>query len=408
MSTIEWPGWPISDGNTLEAVREVLESGRWAISGPFAGSTSQEQRFADAFARWNCAPFCVTLDHGTSALIAALEALEIGFGDEVIVPGMTWVAPAIAVLSVNATPVIVDVEEDTFCMSASAAREAITPRTRALLPVHLYGCMADMDALLALAGEHDLSVVEDAAHSHGSEWNGRKAGTMGRIGVFSFQQGKVLTCGEGGAAITAEAMLRERIELSAWNSRTRLEPRGVKLGDMQLVEGTSRFGTNRCLSELQAAIALEQLSRLDEQNEKRERNARWLDARLGEIPGLLPMRRHPSVDRQTYYGYVVRVDAGAYGTTAHALIPRLRATLGMGDFRLHAPYRPLHQNPLYRPHPRRHDIDERYAASLDVSRVRLPAAEKGFRDGIVFHHSVLLGDEPHMRAIVEAFRGARG
>src|SRR5438445_13378852 len=103
---LQWPKWPVSDAQTLERLREVMESGRWAISGPFVGEDSRKQRFAREFAKWTGAKHCVTLDHGTSALIAALEALDIGYGDEVIVPGMTWVAPAIAVLTVNATPVM--------------------------------------------------------------------------------------------------------------------------------------------------------------------------------------------------------------------------------------------------------------------------------------------------------------
>ncbi len=400
---LKWPTWPVADENTYARVREVLESGRWAISGASTGEPSQEQRFAAEFAKWNGVKHCVTMDHGSSALVSALEALDLGYGDEVIVPGMTWVAPVLAVLSVNATPVIVDVEPDTYCLSAERAAEAVTKKTRAILPVHLYGCMVDMDAIEALAAKHDLWVVEDSAHSHGSKWKGRNAGTMGDIGIFSMQQGKVLTSGEGGAAVTDDDTFAERLELSAWNSRRRLDPNTVKPGNLQLVETTTRYGTNRCLSEFQAAILLDQLPRLEAQNRKREKNAHWLDARLSAIEGLEPMRRLPQITAQTYYGYVIRVKAAAFGQPALPMIPRLRELLGMGDFLLHGAYKPLSNNPLYAPHPKMHALEPAYRAALKVAHLKLPNSEAGYTGSIVFHHSVLLGDEVHMQAIVDAF-----
>lgn len=400
---ITWPRWPVADENTYARVREVLESGRWAISGASVGEPSQEQRFATEFSKWNRVKYCVTMDHGSSALVSALEALDLGYGDEVIVPGMTWVAPVLAVLSVNATPVVVDVEPDTFCLSAERAAAAITSKTRAILPVHLYGCMVDMDAILALAAKHDLWVVEDSAHSHGSQWKGQNAGTMGDIGIFSMQQGKVLTSGEGGAAVTNDDTFKERLELSAWNSRRRLDSATVKPGNLQLVETTARYGTNRCLSEFQAAILLDQLPRLEEQNRKREKNARWLDAKLCEIEGLEVMRRLPQINKQTYYGYVIRVKAPAFGMEALPMIPKLRELLGMGDFLLHGAYKPLSNNPLYAPHPKMHALEPAYRASLKVADLKLPNSEAGYLNSIVFHHSMLLSDEPQLQAVVDAF-----
>jgi dTDP-4-amino-4,6-dideoxygalactose transaminase len=398
-----WPKWPISDGQTLERVREVLESGRWAISGPSVGAPSQEQRFATAFASWLGVKHCVTLDHGTSALVAALEALDVGYGDEVIIPAMTWCAPAIAALSVNATPVIVDVEADTYCLSPERASEAITPRTKALLPVHMYGCQVNMDEILKLAKEHGLKVLEDSAHQHGSEWNGKKTGTMGDIGIYSMQQGKVLTCGEGGAAVTKSDLYKDRLEQSAWNSRRRLDAGAVKKGWMQLQEAEHRFGTNRCLSEIQAAILLDQLPRLEEQNRKRERMARRLDEELGAIPGLKAMRRWPQVTKQSYYSYVIRVDPAVYGQAALALIPVLREKLGMTDFQLHPAYVPLSRSVIYAPHPRRHALTAEYQKAIDPSKLKLPNSEAAWEHSVVFHHSILLSDEPQLKAIVEGF-----
>jgi len=405
MKTIRtWPRWPEADQGTLAKLQEVLDSGRWAISGPFMGQETMEQRFARAFADYNGAPHCVTLDHGTSALIAALEALDIGYGDEVIVPGFTWVAPALAVLSVNAIPVIADIEPDTFCISPQSIRQKLSVRTKAIIPVHMYGCMADMDAIMAIAAERGLAVVEDTAHSHGSVYKGRYAGTIGHIGVFSMQQGKVLTCGEGGAALTHDAALKERIEQSAWNARTLLDPQATPVGAMQLVTGRSRFATNRCISEFQAAILLDQLGKLDAQNAKRERHARWLDEQLAAIPGVLTMRRRPGVERQTYYGYVVRIDAERFGLSAGEAIARLKVLLNMEDFMLHPPYIPLHRNPLYAPHPRVHELELFYREALQTGDLELPYCDEAHATGIVFHHSMLLAEQEDLADIVQAFR----
>lgn len=402
---LTWPKWPVADENTYLRVKEVLESGRWAISGASTGAPSKEQQFATEFAKWNGSKHCITVDHGSTALVSAIEALDLGYGDEVIVPGMTWVAPVLAVLSVNATPVVVDVDPDTFCLSAEKAAAAITSKTKAILPVHLYGCMVDMDAILALAQKHDLYVVEDSAHSHGSQWKGKNAGTMGDLGIYSMQQGKVLTSGEGGAVVTDDDTFAERVQVSAWNARKRLDPHSVKPGNLQLAEKeTARYGTNRCLSEFQAAILLDQLPRLEAQNRKREKNALWLDAKLAEIDGLMPMKRLPQITKQTYYGYTIRVDPKKFGIGALPAIPKLREILGMGDFLLHPAYKPLSNNPLYAPHPKMHAIDAKYQAALKVSDLKLPVSESGYLNSIVFHHSMLLGDEQHMQAVVDGFK----
>ncbi|GMK37007.1 aminotransferase DegT [Paenibacillus sp. CCS19] len=404
-----WPQWPIADERTLAALQDVLDSGRWAISGPLNDPAkygkAKEQQFAEQFAEYCGARFCVTMDHGTSALIAALEALDIGFGDEVIVPGLTWIAPAIAVLSVNGVPVMADIDPATLCISVDSVAERITRRTRAIIAIHMYGCMADMDALRALADKHGLVIVEDAAHSHGAVWRGKKAGTLGDIGVFSMQHGKVLTCGEGGAAITDDPVLKERLEASAWNARCRISEAPALPFSMGLTEGLRRFGTNRCLSEFQAALLLDQLPRLDGQNTVREHNARYLERELSEIPGVITMEHPSQIDSRTYYGYVIRIDAQRFGCTAAQLILKLQLVLGMGDFMLHPVYKPLYRNPLYAPHPRRHGaLGEAYTRALDTAEIMLPGCELVYEQAVVFHHSVLLASMEQIARVVEAVR----
>ncbi len=186
-----WPRWPVWGDEEREGLLEVLESGHWSYNGP------KEQEFNQAFAEFIGTQYAISAANGTVTLQLALEACGIGLGDEVIVPGLTWQATAAAVLDVNALPILVDVAEDTWCMDPQRVAEAITARTKAIMPVHLYGSFVDMDTIMAIAREHGLRVIEDCAHKHGGEWNGQKAGSIGDIGSFSFQLSKLMTAGEG-------------------------------------------------------------------------------------------------------------------------------------------------------------------------------------------------------------------
>ena len=210
--TRRWPTWPIFDDETLEAVKGVLQSGRWTLSGPAVDADLRERVFARKWADFVGTRYCVPTNTGTAGLTIALEAMGIGYGDEVLVPGLTWVACATAVANVNAIPVLVDINPDTLAMDPRDAERAITTRTRAIMAVHLYGSMADLDALGSLAQVHGLGLLEDAAHVHGAQWNEKRAGSIGLCGVFSMQQTKVLTAGEGGAVTTNDRQLAERLE----------------------------------------------------------------------------------------------------------------------------------------------------------------------------------------------------
>ena len=187
-----WPSWPPVSDRAVEMVTDVVRSGQWGGDGPY------ESRFALEFAVFSKAKYAVLVANGTVALQLALEALDIGAHDEVIVPGLTWQATALACLDVNAIPILVDIDPETYCLDIARADEAITPQTKAIIVVHLFGAMANMDALLALAEDRGLHVIEDCAHQHGSQWNRQGVGTLGSIGCYSCQASKVLTSGEGG------------------------------------------------------------------------------------------------------------------------------------------------------------------------------------------------------------------
>src|ERR1700674_2949121 len=210
--TKPWPRWPRSDNATKKQVMGVLSSSRWAISGPFAGSESYERKFASAYAQFHNVRYCVPTANGSSALTIALEALGVTHGSEVLVPGLAWVACASSVAGIGAIPVLVDVEPDTLCMSPAEAAAAVTRKTSAILVVHLFSAVAKMDQFLPLSRATGLPLLEDCSQAHGASWKGRRVGTFGAIGVFSMQQTKVLTSGEGGAAITNNPKLYDRLQ----------------------------------------------------------------------------------------------------------------------------------------------------------------------------------------------------
>jgi L-glutamine:2-deoxy-scyllo-inosose/3-amino-2,3-dideoxy-scyllo-inosose aminotransferase len=366
------------------------------------GETPYEQRFAEAFAAYNDVPYCVACDHGSSALLLALEALDLGPGDEVIVPVLTWVATATAVLNVNAIPVFVDIDVETGCINPSAVEKAITPQTKAIIAVHLHCTMADVDALTAIASRHGVYLVEDCAQSHGSTWLGKRAGTFGILGAFSMQQSKVLTAGEGGAVIARDPKLYERLQLLRADARM-YSPTVPALGDMYLVPAGEVMGTNYCLSELQAAVLLEGLGRLDTELELRERRAVLLDAKLGTIHGVTPLRLPPQLTRRTVYEYGVRISPRHFGGHSSADVAQeLTRKLG---FPLYPTDRPLHVSPLYRPlTKKRYRLSDEHVRRLAVDTSQFPAADQFWREFVAFHHGALLTeDERIVDRIVAAY-----
>ena len=324
-----------------------------------------------------------------------------GAGDEVIVPGLTWVANASAVVRANAVPVLVDIDPETLCLSVEATRRALSSRTRAVCVVHLYSSMADMDGYRALAAEAGVPLVEDCAQAHGAAWRDARAGTLGTVGVFSMQQTKVLTAGEGGAVITASAELARRLEQLHADGRVFRHPPPTA-GALELAEIGEVMGANLALSEVQAALLLEGLTRLEDENRVRERNARRLDAALGELPGVTPVRCLPGQTRRSYYHYVLRVDVRRFGwSDVERLTAMLSAELGFPAERV---YRPLNDHPLYRPATKRTTaLSDSYRAAIDPARFRLPECERAHAEVVSFHHRLLLGDDRDMVDVINAF-----
>ncbi|WP_460718405.1 DegT/DnrJ/EryC1/StrS family aminotransferase [Nocardia heshunensis] len=367
------------------------------------GEKSRERRFAEAFARYNGAAHGVSVDHGSGALVIALEALGIGPGDEVIVPAMTWVAPATAVLRVGALPVLVDVDPATGCVTAAHLRAAVSACTKAVIVVHLACTAAEIEEIADTAADTGLALIEDCSQSHGTRWAGRAVGTFGAIGVFSLGAGKTLAGGEAGAAITDDAELYRRMLM------LRADSRGYTAdapgpGEYELVEFGTVMGANYCMSELTAAVLLDQLTRLDEQHDLREARAKELEAGLGGIPGLAPIPVPRQVDRRGIYEYGIQFRTGTF---AHADVETVAAALTaeLGT-RIYPPRAPLHRSILLRP-----QTKPRFAATWTAAERATGRAYPGadhYRDHtLLMHHSVLLGDPGDVEDVLTALDKVR-
>ena len=270
----KFPSWPIHDSDELEGLSSVLQSGEWWSGKPGGIAENFEQEFADIHG----ATAGVLTTNGTHALELALRLLAIGPGDEVIIPAMTFMATATAVLCVGATPVSVDICSKTWCLDPQAFENAITDKTKAVIPVHFGGQICRMDEISQISASSNLHVIEDAAHAHGGSRSGQMAGSFGIAAAFSFQNYKLITSGEGGILLINDEKLLERAR--------RMTNCGRGRGEFGY--NHSVLGSNFRITNFQAAILHSQLRRLDDLAQKRQFNGALLDNALRDIPGIEP------------------------------------------------------------------------------------------------------------------------
>jgi dTDP-4-amino-4,6-dideoxygalactose transaminase len=397
-----WPIWPQSTPATETAVVDVLRSGRWTISGFTNGQSTQEQVFATAFADFLGVKNCIPTDHGTSALELALAACGVEPGDEVIVPGLTWVACTYAVLAQQAIPILADVDPYTMCIAPASVQQLITPRTKAIMVVHLYCRIADMASLNSIAQKNDLVLIEDCAQAHGARWRGKSVGSIGQMGCFSMQQGKPLTSGEGGCCVTDDDRLADLIYRLRTDGRSFL-PDVQTPGQMQLKESGGVAGRNYCLSDIQLAMLTAQLSALPTQNTQRRKNAAYLAQLLKQIPGVSIPGFHDPEDEETYYHFAFFLsDEFLRGHTIAWVGSALSAELGIW---VHQPYVPLNRHSLYVPEAKQW-VKHCSTAQQSVRKERfaLPSAEEIYGKTLLLHHSVLLAKHEDMALIAAALQ----
>ncbi len=334
---------------------EVLRSGRW---GGYPAPNVQARRLAERFAELHSARFGVCVSSGSTALSVAYRALGIRSGDEVIVPALTFSATAACALEIGARVVFADVDPRTMCISSSAVTEAINPRTRAIVAVHLCAQMPDMDALIRIAQDHDLYLIEDCAHAHGARWEHRGAGSLGHIGCFSFQSEKLMSSGEGGLILTNDEQLAERCLSytdSGRPSSDRIAPHTI-------------LGNNHRMTEIQAAILLAQLERLPHEVHRRAENMSVFSEIVASAPGVHLLETHPKVTQPPCYQYLFRYLGDAPGGSAAAtLATELR---GHGVPAVFGMNRPVYRSPEFGWN------DPRAGLAQDYSRVSCPIAER--------------------------------
>lgn len=379
-----FPEWPAYDDRELAAVTRVIESRQWwRIAG------QEVTEFEREFAEYQRARYALAVTNGTQAIEMALAALDIGRGDEVIVPAFTFVSTATAVFNANAVPIPVDIDPDTYCMDPAAIEAAVGPRTKAVIPVHMAGHPADMDAVLDVARRHNLRVVEDAAHAQGAEWQGRRLGALDAGGIFSFQAGKLMTAGEGGLILSDDQEFIEKCFLFGNCGR----PRTDRTYQHALL------GSNCRISELQGAVLRAQLERLDAQIELREANAPKLDSLLDDLEGVVPQGTDERVTRHPHYMYMFRYDPEAFGGLPRARFVDMLIAEGVPAF---VGYPAIHRLPVFRDRA----FGPRWRADdpllPDYDRVSCPVAEDIGDHVVWLHHRVLLGDEEDLNEIAEA------
>jgi len=368
--------WPIFDEREEEALIEVLRSGCW---GRISGKKNEE--FEEKFSQFVGARYGVTCVNGTAALEIALRAMGIGKGDEVIVPAYTFIATASACMLVGADPVFVDIDPNTYNIDPGQIEQAITAKTKAIIPVHISGCPANMDEIMKVASKYNLLVLEDAAQAHGAEWKGVKVGSIGDMASFSFQASKNINAGEGGAITTNNKKFADM----AWSPKNVGRVKDGGWYDHPIL------GWNYRMTEFQAAILLVQMERIEEQMEKREENAKYLVEGLKKIGGVDPLAPDEGVTRHAYHLFIFRYQGEEFKSVKK---DEFIKALNAEGIPASSGYVPLYKFPA---------ILEWPYKGRDYKDVYLPATEKAcYEEGIWLPQNVLLGPKEDMDDILSA------
>jgi dTDP-4-amino-4,6-dideoxygalactose transaminase len=370
-----YPEWPVVDERDVEAVARVVRSGRW---GGFPEPGPRAAEFAARFAAYQGGAHGVVMANGTVTMEVALKALGIGWGDEVIVPALTFSATAYAAMAAGALPVFCDVSPRTLTIDPDQVEAAVTPRTRAVMPVHLGHQMADMDRIVEVARRHSLAVVEDCAHAHGQRWRDRGAGCFGEFGSFSHQSLKLLTAGEGGSLLTDDEQLARRAHSLIDCGRPK---------DPDEKEYT--FGANYRLGELHAALLLAGLERFPAQQAERAAAGRRFQELASEVPGVRLLPPDPRISRWSFYCYILLIEPEAFAGAGNRQVCEALEAEGVVCWE---GYPPMSRYDLFQPSLSRMPVAVAHAGRLDPATMSFPVAE-----GAALRQTVYL-DEKVFRA----------
>jgi dTDP-4-amino-4,6-dideoxygalactose transaminase len=376
--------WPVFDESDVNAVTEVARSGAWGNP----ECSGLVEKFEKEFAAYCGSKYAVTCANGSVALRLALMAAGVRPGDEVIVPPYTFIATASVVIECNCVPVFVDIHPDTYNIDPAQIEAAITSRTKAIIPVHFAGLACDMDQIMAIATKHSLTVIEDAAHAHGGSYKGRKLGTIGHAGSFSFQSSKNLNSGEGGLVVTNDEKLYDRIN---------------SLRNVGRVKGGMWYehhflGCNYRITQFQAALLSSQLKRLEAQTARRDDNGKYLTELLRDVQGVSPLVRPEEVSRHTYHLYMFRYNAEYFnGMSKRDFVARLieEGVPSSGGY----PY-PLYKQAVFQ---EKNFMCYAIPEEVDYTNVCCPVAERACSDEAIWilQHG-MLGTSKDMESFARA------
>lgn len=378
--------WPVFDEHEIKAITEIARSGNWG--NPDCAGIVED--FENEFAAYCGSKYALTCVNGSVALRLALIASGVKPGDEVIIPPYTFIATASIVLEANCVPVFVDIEPDTYNIDPSAIEKAITDKTRAIIPVHFAGLACNMDAIMNIAEEHGLTVIEDAAHGHGGEYKGKKLGSIGHAGCFSFQSSKNLTSGEGGMVITDDDHLYEMMN---------------SLRNVGRIEGGQWYehhylGCNYRMTQLQVCLLQQQLKRLEGQTRLRDQNGQYLAERLGEIDGIQPLRRGVGETLHTYHIFIFRYDKSKFGDLTKREFAEMLAAEGVPSFMGYP--EPLYKQPLFQ---EKNFMCYAIPEEVSYKEVCCPVTEKAcYEDAVWILQNTFLGTKKDMDDIAAAVR----
>jgi len=387
--TQPFPGWPVWDKNAdEELVLSVLRSGVWSRAKVVA---EFEKKYAELIGTKRC----LATTNGTNALLTSLHVLGIGVGDEVLVGPYTFIASIDVIFLSGALPIMVDTDRETFQVNPAKMEEKITENTKAILPVHILGLPANMDKINAIAKKHNLIVVEDACQAWLAEWRGKKCGSLGDLGCFSFQNSKNLPCGEGGAIVGDDDEIMDRCH-SYHNFGRPYGEKTLTLG------GYVRLGTKCRMAEYQAAILLAQMKRLQKQTQTRTENANYLTSRIKDIPGVIPHRLYEGVTRAAYHLYPFLYKEEQFNN-----VPRSKflAALKAEGIPCSDGYGPINKDPFFERTLRSSDFRNMYSKDrLDRCRQlnHCPDNDQLCKEAVWFSQNLLLGTKKDMDDIADA------
>ncbi|MBT3478867.1 MAG: DegT/DnrJ/EryC1/StrS family aminotransferase [Candidatus Marinimicrobia bacterium] len=376
-----FPEWPRPTSELKDAIIATLENEGWGVG------SSAISRFEEKFAEFHDAKYCISTSSGTTALWVLLKAAGVKAGDEVIVPPYTFIATASAVLMANAVPVFVDIDPNTFNIDANLIEAAVTEKTKAIMPVHISGNPANMDAILAIGKKHGIPILEDAAQAHGAEWNSAKVGALGLGGIFSFQTSKNMSAGEGGAIVSNNEAFYEKCFSYHNCGRTK----GGEFYEHSFLGGNFR------LNAMATSMLIPQIDSIKIDMKLRDMNRQKLDNAIGQIEGISLNGKYDGTTRESNHIYLTRYDSNAF----HG-IPREKFFKAM---QAEGVYTYMGYTPLYREKLFVTDANEYpWLKGYDYGALQMSVTERlADEEAVWLKQNHLLGDAQDIRDIIDAF-----